>query len=56
MNAEFWHKKRVGNVDRDACAIRALAGQGWHALVTWECEIRDSNTLAQRLVAFLESQ
>ena len=27
MNAEFWHKKRVGNVDRDACAIRALAGQ-----------------------------
>ena len=55
-NAEFWHKKRVGNVDRDARAMRALAAQGWHALVTWECEIRDIDSLARRLVAFLESE
>lgn len=55
-NAEFWHNKRVGNVDRDARAIRALAAQGWHALITWECEIRDIDSLAQRLVAFLESE
>ena len=55
-NAEFWYQKRVGNVDRDARTMRALASQGWHALVTWECEIRDVKALTQRLVAFLESQ
>jgi DNA mismatch endonuclease, patch repair protein len=54
-NAEFWSKKRVGNVNRDARDIRALADRGWRVLVTWECEVRDIEALTQRLVVFLES-
>jgi DNA mismatch endonuclease, patch repair protein len=53
-NAEFWRRKRLGNVERDVRAIGALIAQGWQALVAWECEIRDIDSLAQRLVIFLE--
>src|SRR5262245_32414694 len=46
-NAQFWLKKRVGNVERDVRATRALAAEGWQVLVIWECEIREVDSLAR---------
>lgn len=54
-NAAFWHKKRTGNVARDRVSMKALASQGWHILVTWECELKNLCSLNNRLVAFLDS-
>ena len=39
-NAEFWRKKRAGNVDRDRRVRRALRAQGWQVLTIWECWLR----------------
>lgn len=55
-NATFWQKKRSGTVVRDAKVIACLEKSGWAVLVVWECEVRASQKLAERLVAFLESR
>ncbi|MBP0579593.1 DNA mismatch endonuclease Vsr [Labrys sp. LIt4] len=54
-NVEFWTDKFNRNIARDAAAIAALEGQGWRPLVLWECETFDSEVLAARLSAHLES-
>lgn len=50
---EFWAEKFEANQARDARVRRALAADGWRVEVVWECEIRDRETLAQRLISFL---
>jgi DNA mismatch endonuclease, patch repair protein len=40
-NAEFWRKKRTGNVARDVRNLSELAKQGWKILVLWECSLKD---------------
>jgi len=52
-NAEFWEKKRTGNVDRDRRNIKALRDMGWRVLVVWECWTRDIMKLEYRLREFL---
>jgi DNA mismatch endonuclease (patch repair protein) len=52
-NAEFWEKKRRGNVDRDRRNIKALRAMGWRVLVAWECWTRDTPKLEHRLREFL---
>jgi len=53
-NAEFWEKKRQGNVERDRRNLKALRAMGWKILVVWECWTRDRAKLEQRLRSFLE--
>lgn len=52
-NAEFWQRKRAGNVERDRRNARAARELGWDVLVVWECEVRDETALRRRLSAFL---
>lgn len=52
-NAAFWEAKRNRNVQRDMENIAALHFTGWRALVIWECETKDSESLAQKLKMFL---
>lgn len=49
-NTEFWLKKFNRNVERDLEATTALKGTGWRVLYVWECEIKDLDALADRLV------
>ena len=49
----FWSAKFAANRARDAAALAALAASGWSALVVWECETRDRDALAARLLAHL---
>ena len=52
-NAGFWQQKRAGNVARDQACLEKLATLGWKVFVAWECEIKDPQPLADRLVSFL---
>ena len=42
-NREFWERKFLRNVNRDARKIRALRRLGWVVLVVWECELEKSS-------------
>jgi DNA mismatch endonuclease, patch repair protein len=50
---DFWKPKLEGNRTRDLNAQRQLKEQGWSFLVIWECEIKDTQRLAKRIVKFL---
>ena len=40
-NADFWHNKLDGNVQRDRQVVEALRSAGWRILTVWECATRD---------------
>ena len=46
---EFWSDKFRKNVERDARQQRELREMGWRVLIVWECELRDLETLKERL-------
>lgn len=51
-NTEFWVKKITRNRQRDIEVQHKLASMGWHCIVIWECELKNSKkeaTLASLL-------
>lgn len=50
---EFWSDKRHKNVERDRRVIDEIITNGWTPLVIWECWLRDSELLTQKLQRFL---
>jgi DNA mismatch endonuclease (patch repair protein) len=54
-NAEYWQQKLARNQERDAEHESALLELGWHVLVIWECQLKDSEALKHKIVAFLGS-
>ena len=50
---EFWENKLRTNRERDALNIARLEADGWKALTVWECEIADTDRLAESLILFL---
>lgn len=53
---DFWTPKLNANRKRDERNLRELTKAGWSALVIWECEIGDTDALAQRIRDFLEDE
>lgn len=51
---EFWSSKLEGNRERDARKVAALESVGWRVLTVWECELKDTEALANRLRRFLD--
>ena len=51
----FWEDKFHKNVVRDRRNMTGLAEFGWDATVVWECETKNLERLASRLVRFLDS-
>ena len=49
----FWQAKFESNGKRDARVLAEAEAGGWRTLVLWECELGDSQVLAERLVAFI---
>ena len=49
----FWEDKFEGNVVRDRRNEGALDELGWRVMVIWECETRDREAVAERIVGFL---
>lgn len=54
-NRAFWEQKFKRNRERDRQIGRVLSKDGWKVLVVWECQLKDMEALAHRLVQFLES-
>lgn len=55
-NQSYWSAKLERNAQRDRRNNRALQNKGWKVLVIWECWIRDSAKLRERLVRFLQEE
>lgn len=54
-NAAYWQKKFDRNVERDKLSKAALECAGWHVLVIWECEIKDTMALQERISHFFST-
>jgi DNA mismatch endonuclease, patch repair protein len=54
-NADFWQKKRTGNVQRDRKVRVSLKALGWDVLTVWECDVREPVRLASKLRRFLDA-
>jgi DNA mismatch endonuclease Vsr len=50
---DFWAAKFERNRERDVRLQAAAEAMGWAVLVVWECETRDTTTLAERLASFV---
>jgi DNA mismatch endonuclease (patch repair protein) len=53
-NRSYWINKIASNKARDRRSIRALRKLGWQPLVVWECQMRDSDRLTDRIRSFLD--
>ncbi|MDR6099828.1 DNA mismatch endonuclease (patch repair protein) [Agrobacterium larrymoorei] len=52
-NRAYWRPKMDRNVERDQRNLALLNEAGWAVLIVWECELRDLDTVRERIVAFL---
>jgi DNA mismatch endonuclease (patch repair protein) len=50
---EFWDAKFRANAVRDARAQVELENLGWSVKTVWQCELKDPETVAERLDEFL---
>lgn len=50
---DFWLGKVTRNRERDVDVISKLHELGWITLTVWQCELRDMETLTEKLVDFL---
>ena len=49
-NVEYWEGKFRRNVERDRKHRKDLRRMGWRVVIVWECELRDQDRLAVRLL------
>jgi len=52
---DFWKPKLEENHRRDERVRVQLRKLGWKVLVVWECQLKDSGKLGERVRAFLEA-
>jgi DNA mismatch endonuclease (patch repair protein) len=52
-NTDYWGPKILRNVERDVRSQEGLERLEWRVLVVWECEVRDTVRLADKLSEFL---
>lgn len=52
-NVAYWRPKISRNKARDEENLKQLTELGWKALVVWECEMENKNSLISRLLNFL---
>lgn len=50
---EYWGPKLAANCERDARNKRQLRAMGWSVMTVWQCQMRDSERLAAKTIAFL---
>lgn len=53
---EYWQAKIEQNQARDRENTALLEADGWQVLTVWQCELKNIETLANRLNEFIESE
>lgn len=51
----FWIPKLMENRERDLRNIAKLRRQDWGVCVVWECQLKNTSSLARRIERFLEA-
>ena len=51
--SEYWVPKLAGNRKRDKEHEKGLRSLGWQVLIIWECELKDMDSAAERILSFL---
>ncbi len=51
---KFWIDKFAANVQNDRKVQEELTVLGWKSLVVWECQVKDTESMVERIVGFLE--
>jgi DNA mismatch endonuclease, patch repair protein len=51
---EFWNLKLDRNIERDRGNQAALCAANWEFCVVWQCELKDIEKLAEKLLNYLE--
>jgi DNA mismatch endonuclease (patch repair protein) len=54
-NVEFWERKVEANRRRDQLALNELRSMGWDAHTVWQCELKESERVANAIQSFLEA-
>ena len=49
-NQDYWLPKFRKNVERDRRNQKAIREAGWNVIVIWECELKDLEAVAARLI------
>ena len=49
----YWRDKLRRNKQRDQEHLECLQSDGWQVMVIWECELKDTGSLRNRLRSFL---
>lgn len=52
-NAEYWTAKIARNRKRDHHVEHELSDAGWETCTLWECELKDTECLRDRIIDFL---
>lgn len=52
---EFWLPKLSKNAARDVKNIATLQRTGWEVMIIWECELRDTAALLDKIRGFLDA-
>jgi len=52
-NQDYWLPKIARNRSRDELKEKELTELGWNVLTIWECELKPSETLSERLQEFM---
>ena len=55
VNLRYWNTKLKKNVQRQKEDIKALRKCGWKVIIVWECEVKNSVKLVQRIKKALTS-
>jgi DNA mismatch endonuclease, patch repair protein len=55
-NEAYWSPKLKRNQERDARHLEELKIAEWDVLTIWECELKNMDSVEQRLILFLNGQ
>ena len=50
---DYWVPKLAANKKRDAKRCKQLRALGWSVMTVWQCEIKNPETLQQKILDFL---
>jgi len=53
---DFWQKKLIENKNRDKRNNDLLLKYGWDILIIWECELKEVDSLSDKIRVFLEKK
>ncbi|MDR6941885.1 very short patch repair endonuclease [Mucilaginibacter pocheonensis] len=54
-NTEYWLQKIEKNKARDIQTMEKLIHEGWAVLILWECELKKSDLLKNKVINFLSA-